>query len=249
MEHFGGEQQKRQQQSKILAGILVITFGTIFLLDRTGVDIPNWIYSWKMIIIAVGFVSLVKHNFRKLSGYVLIAVGTIFLINDFEPGTVDAKLIIPVVIIAFGITILWKGLGFGKDKHKKKHFESVMFDASTEEASSDYFETRTIFGGTEKNIVSKNFRGAKITTVFGGTDLDLTNADLKQPATIDSTTLFGGLTIMVPADWKVQSELTMAFGAVEDKRRNINASETEDHKILTLTGNCFFGGVEIQSYL
>lgn len=249
MEQFNTDYRKREQQSKILAGLLIISFGTIFLLDQSGIDIPNWIYSWKMILIAAGIVTLVKHNFRKFSGYVMIGVGAVFLINNFQPGTIDRGIIIPIVVIGAGVTVLWKGLGFNKKSQKKSQFETVMFDSTEEEASSDYFETKTIFGGTDKNIVSKNFRGAKITTVFGGTDLNLSNADLKQPATIESTTMFGGLTIAVPANWRVQSEITMAFGAVEDKRRMINATETDDEKVLILTGNCFFGGVEIQSYL
>lgn len=249
MEQFDTDYRKREQQSKILAGVLVIAFGTVFLLDRSGMNIPNWIYSWKMIIIAVGVVSLVKHNFKKFSGYVLIGVGAVFLINDFQPGTIDRGLIIPVVVIAVGLTILWKGLGLNKKFQKKNHFDTVMFDSSKEEASADYFETSTIFGGTEKNVVSKNFRGAKITSVFGGTELNLTNADIQQPAVIDTTTVFGGLTIAVPADWRIQSELTTIFGGIEEKRPMMSASDIDDQKVLILKGNCFFGGVEIHNHI
>ncbi len=249
MEKIDTDYRRREQYSKILAGLLFIAFGTVFLLDVTGMNIPNWIYSWKMILIAIGLVTLIKHNFRKLSGYVMVGVGLVFLINEFKPHTIDSKLILPVVVIGVGATILWKALGFDKRNQKKKEFESVLFDSSKEEASADYFETSTIFGGTEKTIVSKNFRGASISSIFGGTELNLINADLQQPATIDTTTIFGGLTIAVPADWRVQSELTTIFGGVEEKRPMVNASETDDQKVLILTGNCFFGGVEIHSYL
>jgi len=249
MEHIDQEFRKRQQQSKIVAGLLVIGFGTVFLLDRTGMNLPNWIYSWKMILIAVGLVSLVKHGFKHFAGYALILVGSIFLFNDFNPGSVDQRLVVPVAVIAIGFGILWKAIARGKGNEKKNHFETVMFDATKEDATSDYFEAKTVFGGMDKNIVSKNFRGAKITSVFGGTELNLTNADLKQPATIDTTTVFGGLSIAIPANWRVQSEITTIFGGIEDKRPMVNSSETEDHKVLILTGNCFFGGVEIHSYV
>ena len=241
--------RKRDQQSKILSGVLVIAFGTLFLLDRSGMNIPNWIYSWKMIVIAIGLVGLIKHDFKKFFDYVIIGVGAVFLINDFKPETIDSNLIVPVVVIVVGASILWKGLGYDKRRQKKNHFESVMFDSSQEESNSDYFETSTVFGGTEKNVVSKNFRGAKITSIFGGTELNLINAELQQPAIIDTTTVFGGLTIAIPADWRVQSELTTIFGGVEEKRPMVNAANTEDHKVLILKGNCFFGGVEIHSYL
>ena len=249
MEQINSDYRRREQLSKIVAGILIISFGTIFLLDISGMDIPNWIYSWKMILIAVGFVAMIKNNFRKIWDYLVAGVGVVFLINEFYPNSIDSKLILPVAVIAIGVTILWKALGFGKTTKKSTEFESVLFDSSKEEASADYFETSTVFGGTEKNIVSKNFRGAKITSIFGGTELNLINADLQQPATIDTTTLFGGLTIAIPADWRVQSELTTVFGGVEEKRPMVNPSDTDDQKVLILTGNCFFGGVEIHSYL
>lgn len=249
MEQFDTNYRRREQQSKILAGVLVITFGILFLLDRTGMNIPNWIYSWKMILIAIGVVALVKENFQKIWGYVLIGIGAIFLINEFQPNTIDKGLIVPVIVIIVGGTILWKALGFDKRNQKSRDFETIMFDESKADSSADYFETSTVFGGTEKNVVSKNFRGAKITSIFGGTELNLTHADLQQPAVIDTTTIFGGLTIAVPADWRVQSELTTVFGGVEEKRPMVNASDMDDQKVLILKGNCFFGGVEIHNYL
>ncbi len=249
MEIFNDEYRKKQQRSKILSGVLVIAFGTLFLMDRAGMNIPNWLYSWEMILVAVGVVSIAK-NPSQAFGYILMAIGGVFLINEFKPDTIDQQLIIPALVIVIGVSILWKGLGFGKKCEKKTtHFQTVVFDESKENSTSDYFESKTVFGGTEKNVVSKNFRGAKITSIFGGTEINLTNADLQQPATIDTTTIFGGLTIAVPANWRVQSELTTVFGGVEDKRPLVNSSETEDHKVLILTGNCFFGGVEIHSYL
>jgi len=249
MEQFDANYKRRDQQSKVLTGVLIITFGTLFLLDRTGMNIPNWIYSWKMIIIAIGIVTLVKHNFQKFWAYIFIGVGTVFLINDFFPDTIDSGLVIPTVVIAAGVMILWKALGFNKKKEAGNEFHTVTFDDSKEDMNADYFELNTIFGGTEKNVVSKNFRGAKITSVFGGTELNLAHADLQQPAVIDTTTVFGGLTIAVPANWRVQSELTTIFGGVEEKRPMVNASEMDDSKVLILKGNCFFGGVEIHNYL
>ena len=249
MERYDADYRRREQQSKILFGILLITMGTLFLLDRTGFNIPNWIYSWKMILIGIGAVNLVKYNFRKFWPYLLIGVGTVFLINDFYPNTIDKNLILPVIIIAGGAVVLWKGLGFNKKKDQNKEFETVMFDDSKEDTSSDYFELKTVFGGAEKNVVSKNFRGAKITSVFGGTELNLLHADLQQPAVIEAQTVFGGLSIAVPANWRVQSELTTIFGGVEEKRPMINPSEMDDQKVLILRGNCFFGGVEIHNHL
>ena len=108
----------RQRNSKILAGLFIITFGVLFLLERQGMPIADWAVSWKTILIAIGVVTLYKHNFRHFAGYVLIGIGTIFLINEAKPETVDTKLILPVIVILFGGTMIAKSIGIFDSKKK-----------------------------------------------------------------------------------------------------------------------------------
>ena len=44
-----------------------------------------------------------------------------------------------------------------------------------------------------------------IITIFGLSDINLKQADLKQQAIIDVTTIFGGMTLVIPADWQLKS--------------------------------------------
>ena len=89
------ERKARQQNSKILAGVLIIAFGIIFLLDRIGLNIPNWLDSWEIILIAVGIVTLYKHKYKNFGGYVLITIGLVFIINDLYNDIIDASLLLP----------------------------------------------------------------------------------------------------------------------------------------------------------
>ena len=237
----------RQRNSKILAGLFIITFGVLFLLERQGMPIADWAVSWKTILIAIGVVTLYKHNFRHFAGYVLIGIGTIFLINEAKPETVDTKLILPVIVILFGGTMIAKSIGIF-DSKKKRH-NMTVFDDNKEISSEDYIQATTFFGGVTKNVVSKDFKGADFTTAFGGTEINLTRADIQQPVTINASTYFGGITQIVPSNWKVNSEITTAFGAVEDKRNISSDIENDPSKTLTLKGSCYFGGVEIHSYI
>lgn len=246
MINFDGEHNVRQRKSKMLGGIILIAFGTLFLLDRTGVDIPNWLYSWKMILIAVGIVSIYKHQYKEVFGYVMIFVGSVFLINDFKPDTIDSSLILPVVVIVIGAAMILKAMGILKKK--PHHLEGTLI-SSAENSPEDFLDLTTFFGGTTKIITSKNFKGANVTSVFGGTELNFTKADIQHPVEIKSTTAFGGLVLIVPSNWQVQSEMVTIFGGVDDKRPIMDSTGKDNDKILILKGNCTFGGVEIQSYI
>ena len=48
----------RHQKSKVLAGLLLILFGAVFMAERMGAPIPRWVISWETALIAIGVVTL-----------------------------------------------------------------------------------------------------------------------------------------------------------------------------------------------
>ncbi|MEB0249998.1 LiaF-related protein, partial [Mucilaginibacter sp. 5B2] len=83
--------------------------------------------------------------------------------------------------------------------------------------------------------------------VFGGTELDFTQADIHGRVTIDITQMFGGTKIIVPANWHVVPDLAAVFAGVDDKR--IKTSKPNPiEKVLVLKGVSIFAGVDIRSY-
>lgn len=231
-------------RAKILTGVLVIVFGVLFLIRTMGYALPFNLISWKVLLICIGLVHLVKHDFKRFGGYVMILIGGVFLINDITDIHISTKFLWPVLIILLGISILYKNL-IGKSKKKGS---TVFLDEETEISDEEFLESNAVFGGLNKSIVSKDFKGAKVNSYFGGTELNLTKADIVSKATIETNTIFGGTTIIVPSGWEVRSEITTIFGGVEDKRPVVDI-ETETGKVLILRGNCVFGGIDIQSYI
>ncbi len=237
---------ERHRNSKILAGFFVILFGVLFLLERQGMQIPEWVISWKTFMIAFGIVQLYKHKFRTFFGWALIAVGGLLLTNEFRPDTVDKEIILPIIVILIGVSMIVRHTNlFGS---KKKVSQTTLFDDEREISSEDFIKSSTFFGGVTKNVVSKNFKGAELTTAFGGTEINLTKADIEQPITINATTMFGGVTLIVPSHWQVHSDITTIAGSVEDQRSLPSDVSYDPSKTVTLTGTCLFGGVEIRSY-
>ncbi len=247
--------QNENRRGKVAAGFFLILYGLLFLLRELDFNIPHWLFTWPMILIVIGTVTLIKHKFRKLWGYTLILVGKLFLLREFYPDLLNFRLLWPVFIIFFGIMIMFKPgrcKRKARDKHRdrafRKEFHKAHFAHSGEYSSvseDDFIDTTSFFGGIKKNVVSKNFIGADIVTFFGGSEINLAQADIQEDAIIDTTNIFGGLKLIIPRNWKIQSELTTMFGSIEDNRIITENDDAADEKVLILRGTCIFGGIEI----
>src|ERR1051325_9679209 len=74
------------------------------------------------------------------------------------------------------------------------------------DSKEDYINTTSVFGGAKKNMLTKNFKGGEIVNIFGGTELNLSQADVNGEAVVEMTTIFGGTTFIVPSNWTVKSD-------------------------------------------
>jgi len=111
----------------------------------------------------------------------------------------------------------------------------------------DYLDAVSVFGGVKKTILSKNFKGGEIVNIFGGAELDFTQADINGRVVIDITQIFGGTKIIVPSHWQVVPDLAAVFAAIDDKRMKMTAAPNSD-KILVLKGVSIFAGVDVRSF-
>lgn len=259
-EHMDFEEMcKQSEQShrrgRIIGGILVVIAGSLFLAKELGADIPHWLFSWKTLLIALGIITGVKHNFRNAWWFFLVAIGGIFLLGDFYPTMSIKPFIWPVVIILVGIMMIFKPRRKFNNRHWKhghhRYDRYGRYDkccAKEDTVNDDYVEFTTFMGSVKKNVLSKKFRGGEVVNVFGGTELDLSQADIESNATLDLDNIFGGTRLIIPANWEVHSEsVSVIMGTIEDKRP-IQPKNQEIPKILTLKGTTVMGGIEIKSY-
>jgi predicted membrane protein len=113
-------------------------------------------------------------------------------------------------------------------------------------SGDNWLDVVTIFGNVKKLVYSKNFKGGDIVSIFGGTEINLTQADFNGEIVIELVQIFAGAKIIVPPHWQIRSEMVAVFGGIEDKR-NPQANYDTD-KVVVLNGTTFFGGIEIRSY-
>lgn len=247
---------KRPGQNRIWIGFFIVTIGVLFLLRQMGVPFPNWFFSWPMLFIGAGLFIGITENFRDGGWLVPILFGGVFLIDRIIPEFSFRNYLWPIVIIAIGLYLVLRP----KKNNKNNPWQLTNQDAPTKweepvttaevadnTGGQEYIDATAVFGGVNKMVLSKNFKGGEIFTFMGGTNLNLTQADITQPISIETTNIFGGTKIIIPPSWDIQSEVVTIFGGVDDKRQ-INAAAIDRNKVVRLTGTCLFGGIEIKSF-
>lgn len=220
-------------------GILLILFGGALILNNLDL-IPyrmhHIIFSWPMLLIVLGSLFAFAKNDKK-TGITLMVIGGIFMLPRFLNCQFDLyHFFWPVLLIIIGVMVI-----------RKRNFDPQSM-CSKPGDSSDYINELNLFGGGERIVNSKNFKGGRITSIFGGSEVNLTYAKLAEGTNvIDVFAMFGGSVIIVPADWDVKVEILAILGGVADKRMPSPNYIIEPKKELIIRGFVALGGCEIKS--
>lgn len=249
MDEIKQENTTRNHDSRAILGIVLIVLGGFFLFDSMDiidVNIGRIIFSFPAVLILVGAVTLMNTN-RKLLGGILLGLGIFFMIPRIFPWIYfDKHIVLPILMIAFGIYIILR-----KRTHKgpdKNFIHSEYNSSSAKDIDTDRVDDVSIFGGGHKVIHSDNFRGGNITAIFGGSEIDLKHCKLAEGKNlIDIVAVFGGSTIIVPGDWNVVIDVLPVFGGFSNKIRRDPGAVIDIDRTLVIKGFVLFGGGEIRS--
>jgi len=242
----------RSSHGHIWTGVFILIIGVAALLKATLTNLPDWLFSWEVLLIVIGLFLGLRHNFQGAAWFILILVGGAFLLDDIYPDIEMRRYTWPLVLILVGLFFIFRPRRrWISDEREKKSSPGITTvdpkDPDATYSKEDIINATSIFSGTNKTILSKNFRGGEIVNIFGGTELNLTQADINTEAIIETTTIFGGIKLVIPSNWTVKSEAVVIFGGVDDKRPMPGPNEPTN-KILTLKGTIIFGGVDIKSH-
>jgi predicted membrane protein len=227
--------------SKIAIGVVLVLVGFLLVIRNTGF-LPDYfqdiIFSWQMLLIAIGFVMTLGSG-HKGPGLIVMAVGAFFILPEvfnFEFRTY--RLFWPAILIIIGIIVLTNSQWLNRKKWVSK---------ST--GSDDVIDIVSVFGGGERRIISQNFQGGKVSCVFGGNELDLTRAQLAPGENqLEIACVFGGVSLIVPPDWHVIMDITPVLGGFSDQRKFVSEHGIDTSKTLVIRGAVVFGGGELKSY-
>jgi len=235
------EQTPRTNNKRIIVGLVLITLAALLFADNFDIMPWNWeryVFTWQSLLIVIGLISLAKNESRT-TGIILITVGVFFLVAKIYAFPYGIRhLFWPTILAVIGILLIVR----------KKDHHSHIFSGREEVNTEDFIDDVAIFGGSEQKIKSRNFKGGKITNIFGGSSFDMLDAQLAPGQNVlDVFCMFGGSKFIVPADWKVRVDVTAIFGGFSDKRKSISTSDTSFDREFVVKGVVLFGGGEIKN--
>ncbi len=214
---------------RTFAGLSIIGFGALALLGSLdiinfGMLFGTW---WPLILIWVGFLSFFDNPREFGWPGILIFAGLLFQLRELDLLNFNVwHLIWPIVIIVIGFSIV-----FNRSR-TKVHGSTKKTDSASAFMS----------GHAVKNQ-SSDYRGGSASAIMGGIKLDLTGAKIEKEATLEVFALMGGVEVIVPSHWVIETRVTPVMGGVEN-----HAQGAKDKKgpRLIIVGEAIMGGVEIK---
>ncbi|MBO5478882.1 MAG: hypothetical protein J6A04_04140 [Clostridia bacterium] len=221
----------------VLWGIVLIAIGFIIGGNALGITNINIFFDgwWTMFIIIPCFIGLFKDN-EKTGNLIGLLIGIALLLACQDVLSFDLiwKLAFPVILVAIGISIIFKDAIGGKVNDEIKKLNEKR------SGENGYCAT---FSGQNVNFDGENFTGADLTAVFGGVKCDLRNAIIDSDVVINANSTFGGIEIYVPANVKIKIKSNSLFGGVSNKA---NTKPEENSHTVYINGTAVFGGVEVK---
>lgn len=233
------EFERRNNRGRIVGGLLLVLAGSVWLAKSSGFQLPEWLFGFHSILILIGLYLIGKNGVQKPGGPILLALGILFLIEKVNPELQIGHIIWPLAIIAAGLMMLlqpWR-------RRNANLYARGGVHLGVDESTPDRLSVNAMFGGAKKRVVSSHFEGGEVNCFFGGARVDLSQADLQGVVSLEINSVFGGVEIIVPGNWRVQNDITAVLGGVSD-RRPFTAGDAE--KVLRIHGSAVFGGVEVK---
>ena len=227
---------RRGPTVQMIFGLMIVALGVIFTLDNLEIiDARDYIRFWPAGLVAIGMLKLwqaSRDGHGWFGGLVFVGIGAWMLIEQVVYITVDVRDLMPLFLVFIGGYMVWRGFGGPRRERTSDGHSS--------------FSGLAIMGGVSRRSNSQTFRGADLTAVMGGCEIDLRQASIAPgtEAVIDVFALWGGIEIKVPDDWTVVTRVTPLMGGVEDKTR---VPQNTD-KRLVINGFVVMGGVVVKNW-
>lgn len=239
--------QNMRHANKSWFGIGIIIIGLVWLLHVWGIQMPEWLFTWPMLLITLGLFSGLASRFRNMASIVLIFIGIVFLARDsIWPETDLGKFIWPVLFIFLGIVFLVKRRDWD---HREEWFKNnpgfkKMHEKWHDEWHNEWHSKRTDVGDENSNPSGTNPGGPaaqpeehenKTGGVFGSFSRQQAADDW-----LDVTTLFGGVRrIVISKNFKGGDLTNVCGGTILD----LSHADIQGMAVIDVVG--LWGGIKV----
>jgi hypothetical protein len=227
------------------AGLFLLLVGGVLLLDQLGFPLPDYLFNWHVLLIAIGLFLGLRHNFRGGAWLILIAIGGIYMIQDYYPNIELHRFIWPGVLILAGLMFIlrprrhWRDQFSHEWKDEWKHNWKQQWRDDWERKRREH-STNTRFNsadtpnsGPGPNAGPGPNTGSTFNT--GTSNKSYTSEDF-----IDATSIFGGVhKKMVSKNFKGGDIVTIMGGT------EIDLSQADFTGVARLDVTQVMGGTKI----
>jgi predicted membrane protein len=220
---------------RLVVGVIVIALGVLFTLDNLDlVDSRNVLRWWPAALVAYGVMRLTGFCCRRhlAAGLLFTVIGGWLLLEHFDLVSRSLWDLWPVMLVLVGGSMVAGSLRRARG-------------LTPGEPPTDVLSAFALWSGSDRRVVTEDFRGGDVTAIMGGHDIDLRPARISGgSAVIDLLVVMGGVDLIVPEDWRVSVEGLALMGAIEDHTR---PPVGEPRGTVVLKGLVFMGGVEVKN--
>ena len=251
--------RNRVKMNLVILGLLFLGAGVLLFAFDSGLLLPEYksvVFSWPMLLAAIGFVFMFSRD-KWFAGIILMLIGGFFLLPQLHIGRLDfiTQNYKALVFIIVGVIVIYRAI-FGKHfiyrhpegswSEKKWNRKYYAYNYGTRENESGFIDRNCVFSGGKEKLNIKDFKGGDVNSVFGGIELDLSEAQLAEGThRLELNSVFGGIVLFVPIDWKIEIHQTQVFGSFVDNRPK-PGFEVDEKRTLIIEANSVFGGGEIR---
>ncbi|MBR6505875.1 hypothetical protein IKT18_03535 [Candidatus Saccharibacteria bacterium] len=222
----------------VMWGLVLVALGIIMGGNALGwfnIDLffDGW---WTLFIIIPCAIGIITEKGERIGNLAGLIIGVLLLLACQGVIAFEMlwQIVLPVAIILIGVAMICKNLFNHKfDEQIEKLNKKILNDG----------EIGAVFSGQNINLSNEEFKGKTVKAIFGGLQLDLRNAKIKEDVVINATATFGGIDIFLPDDVVVKVKSNSVFGGVSNKKDN---KAKEKAPTVYVNGTAVFGGIEIK---
>src|SRR3954469_21636505 len=127
-----------KRNERVSAGLILLLVGGALMARQLGAPLPDWLFTWPMILIMIGFYVGIKLRFRNPGWIIPTLIGIVVLFDQWYPRNNLKPLIAPIIIIAIGLIFIFRPRGW-RGHHRTRWQQEDPFNTGGEhDAIADF---------------------------------------------------------------------------------------------------------------
>ena len=218
---------------RLIVGLTILAVGILWTLDSMDfMEAEPYTRFWPVALIVIGLSKVLEPQSSKSGGVALMVFGAFLLFATLTEFHFSFATLFPIGVALLGAKLVWDAMGRKRASTGSENPNSVV-------------HAFALMSGIQHQNTSPTFRGGDANAIMGGVELDLRHAQMKdgEEAVIDAFTMWGGIEITVPENWRITAQVMPLLGGFENKTR----PSGNGGPVLIIRGAAVMGAIEVKN--